>query len=437
MRHHRNRGQKRRGALVPLAALLMIPVMGMCAFSIDAGYIVLVQTDLQNAADAGALAGAEQLQNLYAQYTAPLANTQSIMTTATTNVAQSGTYGTNTGNSAFVPGSPMWMAEHIAGLNKAGGVSLTVPDADVTLGYTDANGTYTSTLGTNFPNTITVVTRRDTTANNPIDLFFGPVYNKSQQSLTATATATIYAGNVSSLQVIPGVDAHVLPVAYDYQMWQTFASTGQSPDGIVHYDTDTGADSLGNGKPQLMVYPYYTTPGGNNSSGSFGLVDVGPPSNNTPAFRNWIDTGETPNDIQYLINNNLVPVSLDTSNGQPGPKDWKVGPGLKSTLVTNFQSIIGEPAAVPLFEPVSGWNSGQPYQAAGGNGSNATYQIVGFAAVTVSEAVGNGNNMTIYLQPMALIDPTDIILNPQPAGTGTTTLPGTPQTTFISAKLTR
>jgi hypothetical protein len=342
----------------------------------------------------------------------------------------------------------MWTAEHIAGLNKAGGVFLTVPDADVTFGYKDQNGN-SLPLGTNFPNTITVVTRRDTTANNPIDLFFGPVYNKSQQSLTAFATATIYAGDISSLKRIPGVDAHVLPIAYDYQMWQTFASgdsskgiaAGTSPDGNT-YLNPTGDNSLGNGRPQLMVYPYYTTPKGNNSSGSFGLVDVGPPQNNAPAFKNWIMTGETPNDIQYLLDNKLIPVSLDTSNGQPGPQDWKVGPGLKGTLISDFQSIIGQEAAIPLFKPVTGWAdsnaNGTAYQAAGGgNGQSATYQIVGFAAVTVSEAIGNGNtNMTIYLQPMALIDPTDIILNPQPAGTGTTIF-GTPQTTFISAKLTQ
>jgi Flp pilus assembly protein TadG len=423
----------------------MIPVLGMCAFSIDAGYIVLVQTDLQNAADAAALAGAEQLQGLYAIYTSPGADQSAVLTTATTNVAPSGTYPNTTGAYAYIPGSPMWTAENIAHQNKAGGVQITVPDADVTFGYVDQNGN-SLPLGTNFPNTITVWTRRDTTANNPIDLFFGPIYNKSQQSLKATATATIYAGDISSLKKIPGVDAHVLPIAYDYQMWHAFAdlnspTVGQSPDGTIHYDTDTGADSLANGRPQLMVYPYYTTPKGNNSSGSFGLVDVGPPQNNAPAFKNWIMTGETPNDVQYLLDNNLIPVSMDTSNGDPGPKDWKVGPGLKGTLITDFQSIIGQEAAIPLFKPVTGWDSnanGQTYQAAGGgNGQAATYQIVGFAAVTVSEAIGNGNtNMTIYLQPTGLIDPTDIILNPQPAGTGTTVF-GTPQTTFISAKLTR
>src|SRR5205807_608130 len=117
-----------------------------------------------------------------------------------------------------------------------------------TFGYVDQNGN-SLPLGANFPNTITVVTRRDTTANNPIDLFFGPVFNKSQQSLTATATATIYAGDISSLKKIPGVDAHVLPIAYDYRMWQAFADPnsptfGQSPDGNTYLNPN-GDKSLG------------------------------------------------------------------------------------------------------------------------------------------------------------------------------------------------
>jgi Flp pilus assembly protein TadG len=445
MNHLWNRGRTRRGALAPLAALLMVPILGMCAYSIDAGYIVLVQTDLQNTADAAALAGAEQLQQLFVLYNSPGADQASIVTTATTNTPPSGTYGVTAGPTAYVPGSPMWTAENIAYQNKAGGVYISVPDSDVTFGYTDQNGNYTSTLGTNFPNTITVVTRRDTTSNNPIDLFFGPVFNKSQQSLTATAQATIYAGDVSSLKVLSlmnanglteAVNAHMLPVAYDYRMWQTFASTGQSPDGIIHYNQSI-ANSLGNGKPELFVYPYYTTPSGNNAAGSFGLVDVGLPSNDSPAFRNWINTGQTPNDIQYMLDNSLLPVSLDTTNGDPGPKNWKVGPGLKSTLLTNFQGVMGEAATIPLFKPAVGWDpNATGYQAASGNGQNATYAIVGVVGVTVSYADGTGGNMNISLQPMAMIDPTDVIPNPTPAGSSLTQF-GTFQTTFISAKLTR
>src|SRR5207245_2454966 len=94
-----------------------------------------------------------------------------------------------------------------------------------------------------------------------------------------------------------------------------------------------------NGSPELHVYPYP-----DNAPGNFGLVDVGPPQNNVPAFRNWIDDGETPNDIIYLLQNNLLPVSLQA------PQSWKVGPGLKSTLLANFESVMWVPNLIPLFK---------------------------------------------------------------------------------------
>src|SRR6516225_7042631 len=108
---------QRRGATVPLFAILLVPLMGMLAFSIDLGYIVLVKTDLQTAADAAALAGSEKLQELYVQYTLPGQTAQdAILTMATTNTA----------------GSPMATAEAFASYNKAGNVFIKVRDEDVT-----------------------------------------------------------------------------------------------------------------------------------------------------------------------------------------------------------------------------------------------------------------------------------------------------------------
>ena len=82
---------RRRGATVPLFALLMVPLLGMLAFSIDIGHIALAKSDLQTAADAAALAGAEKLQELYIQYTLPgQTNQNSILATATTNAPEGG-----------------------------------------------------------------------------------------------------------------------------------------------------------------------------------------------------------------------------------------------------------------------------------------------------------------------------------------------------------
>ncbi len=55
---HKN---SRRGAVVVLAALFMVAVLGMLAFAIDLGYIMKVQTDLDRSVDAAVLAGAGEL----------------------------------------------------------------------------------------------------------------------------------------------------------------------------------------------------------------------------------------------------------------------------------------------------------------------------------------------------------------------------------------
>jgi hypothetical protein len=154
------------------------------------------------------------------------------------------------------------------------------------------------------------------------------------------------------------------------------------------------------------------------------------PSNSTPAFRSWIDNGDTPNDISYLLTNNLLPVSPSA------PQQWKCGPGLKSTLVTDFQSEMGKPNLIPLFTPVT---TPPNYVAETGNGQNATYAVVGFVGVTITQATGSGNNMNISIQPMANVDPTAILSNIGPARATQTLNIGTGSmaTTFVSAKLTQ
>jgi Flp pilus assembly protein TadG len=429
---------RRRGAVAPLCALLIVPLLGMCAYSIDVGYIIVCHTDLQNAADAAAMAGAERLQELYVLYLSPGADQNAILTQATTNVGPSGS----------TPGSPMYTAEQFAYYNVAGGVSIQVPDSDVVFGVTDSSGNFSTTY-TGFPNTIQVTTRRDDTANTPLPLFFGPVFNKPTQSMTAMARATIYAGtgnassggDVTTLQAIPGVSAHILPVALDVNIWQMFVGlkagpngqklVGQSPDGTVVYNST-------NNQPQLHIYPNDT-----NTPGSFGLIDVGQPANDVPAFRAWIDTGVTPNDIGYLLTNNLLPVSLDS------PANWKVGPGMKSTLQTNFESVMWQPNMIPLFTPYqvpATWNwTGQnqdtstspQYIAANGNGQGATYAVVGFVGITLSQADGRGyDNMNISIQRMANINPVGVISASAPATTSTTTQFGDSPTIFLSAKIT-
>ncbi len=143
----------RRGGVAPLTALLLIPLLGLVAFAVDMGWIVLTQSDLQNAADSAALAAAGQLMNGYVMYNLPnqSANQLSILNTAEAGATAS--------------------AKQFAGLNAAGGVSsLTLLNSDIQFGFTDANGVYTasSANSTTYPNTVKVTVRRDSTANTAL-----------------------------------------------------------------------------------------------------------------------------------------------------------------------------------------------------------------------------------------------------------------------------
>jgi hypothetical protein len=48
---------ERRGAVVVFAAILIVVILGFCAFAVDLGYIANTKTELSRAVDAGALAG--------------------------------------------------------------------------------------------------------------------------------------------------------------------------------------------------------------------------------------------------------------------------------------------------------------------------------------------------------------------------------------------
>jgi Flp pilus assembly protein TadG len=405
MRYIREKTRRPRGAIAPLAAILLVPLIGMMAFALDVGYMIIVKAELQNAADAAALAGAEKLQALYVQYYLPLQTNQyQIYLKATTNTGASN--------------CPTSAAKLYSSYNQAGSVSVQVQDSDVSFSYSDGiSAPQPAVYPALFPNTITVVARRDSVLNGPLSLFFGSVFNVASVNLTATASATIYAGDVSSLQVIPKVQAHILPVALDENAWKTFYTSGLSPDGSIH----NGAD----GVPQLRVYPSPT-----NQPGNFGLLDVSPTTSDAPAFLSWLTSGQTANDIQYLLTNKLIPVSPSA------PQLWQCGPDLTSSFVSNFQSVIGQPYLLPLFVPVNDGSNGQPYQAAQVSGGSSYYQVIGFVGVTVTD-LDTGANMTIAIQPMAIVDPTAVILNPEPARPSQTTFFGTAQTTFISAKLTQ
>ena len=114
----------------------------MMAFSVDIGYTVAARAELVNAADAAALAGAQQLYTPYWQWQ------------SATGSAKTTYY-----NNAIACAKASAVA--VAGVNRSGGVVLQLSTSDVDVGYTDANGNYYSgnqgqISAGQFPNTVSV-----------------------------------------------------------------------------------------------------------------------------------------------------------------------------------------------------------------------------------------------------------------------------------------
>jgi Flp pilus assembly protein TadG len=142
-----SRRGRRRGAVVVWFAVLAPTLLGMVAFSVDIGWIVLVQNELQVAADAGAMAGAGALPG---------------------------------GQPAARATAKTFAQKNSAG---ATGDAVAVDDADVLLGNWDpaARAFAVNEAG---PNAVQVTTRKS------LDLFFARIIGMRTIDLAATAVAT-------------------------------------------------------------------------------------------------------------------------------------------------------------------------------------------------------------------------------------------------------
>lgn len=356
----------RRGAVLPLTALLSIPLFGMLGFTIDVAHMVSSQTELQSVADAAALSGADQLMNGWVQYYLPGQTTQTnILSTSESNAK---TY-----------------ARRYADKGTAGGVTnLTILDGDFEFGYTTSSGYQSLANSPGFPNTIKLTIRRDSTANTPLALFFGSLFGKANTNLSATAAATIYTGTVNNLQSSFSGIIKILPMTFDRAHWNSFLTNGKGPDGT----TDTSA----NGAPQLEVYPSI------KFTGNFGELSLDQGNDGASTISGWIDNGVSSSDLANEFSANLLPLSSHAANTW----DWKGNPGLKMSTVHTAANHVSETYLLPLFQAYDGSSSN--YAAGIGNGSHYHYDIVQFVGITITQ-VDSG----IHVQPAAWLDPNEIL----------------------------
>jgi hypothetical protein len=407
--------------VTPLAALLMVPMLAMLALTIDVGFIAQTTMELQNAADSAALAAAEQLPPYYVQYYSPGSSQYSSTTVSSAQTAAA------------------LFAKNYASFHRAGGISNLVLDTtnDFVLGYQDSTTAFTTTVPTNtFPNTVQVTLRLNGGQNtNPqLGLFFAPVLGMSQLTVTATARATIYTGDVSNFS---GADGNLLPATLDQEIWQQFLLTGKGSISDFSY-TGTVSNAPGTtpspgiaNAPQILVVP-----DPNGRPGGWNYLSLNSSSNSNSDYKSWFQTGLGASDLSALQQGGQLPLPSQPSNQDNATYFWKGSPGDRGNSEP-FPSV-GSVRLLPLYKHVpadqsstyvadlkdSGtWNNNP------GVGQNAWYDIVQFVGVVITDTSSGMN-----VQAAAITDTSATLSNVQPAGQPSSL--DQLKTTFAAPKLT-
>jgi Flp pilus assembly protein TadG len=202
------RPQDRQGAIAVLAAFCMALVLVFLAFSVDWGYLTVTESDLQNAADAGALSGARALPD---------------------------------GRSAAIAAAQDWAARNFAAGESVG----TSVSEDIEIGLWET-GTATFTIlpddASESPNAVRVTCRRTAARGNAVNLFFAPLIGTDSADVEASAIAIVLrnrCGVVVGLDTVDVGNGHI--DSYNSSAGTYFQ---QSPGQNGHVCSD-GAITLG------------------------------------------------------------------------------------------------------------------------------------------------------------------------------------------------
>ena len=153
------------GAMAALAAFMLTALVGFAGAAVDLGLLYATKNELQNAADAAALAGAGTMIS----------------------------FGGG-GEISVQPATAIQTAQQVSAANQAQGVSLALRTEDAIIGYWDvAAASFDPGLtGSSNPDDITgfqATVRRDELANGPVETFFAGLVGLGSVGLHATSTA--------------------------------------------------------------------------------------------------------------------------------------------------------------------------------------------------------------------------------------------------------
>jgi hypothetical protein len=162
-----------RGGVLVLVSLLLVVFIGFAAMAIDIGYLTTTKNELQNVADAAALAATGELGQIY------MALGGSTMGPGVIGVTEQGT----------IEG----IATSAALDNKAGGLNISVA-GNVQIGIWDTVAHTFSPLDLTtpgWPNAVRVIAQRVAGSNGQITTFFAGIFGIDSMNVSADAVAAL------------------------------------------------------------------------------------------------------------------------------------------------------------------------------------------------------------------------------------------------------
>jgi len=297
-RNTRKPRHARRGAILVLAAVLLVTLLGIVAFAVDYGHLLKVRTDLQRSADASALAAVQDLirKSNGTQDVAKARDTA--RTYARDNLANQ---------------------------------SIQVPDGDIEIGRYNPQTIYSSVtlLNDGTFDTVRVTLRRDGATNPAVPLFFARFLGMQQAPVTAKSTAVLQKAQV----MMAGAD--ILPFATPQSLWDSL----EPGDLWTAYGDGKMKDANGNAVP-----------------GNWGTLDIGSGDNSTSELNDQILNGLRQKDIDALNADGRIAEDTYIDSSTPV---WMQGePGMSLGLKQSVTQVHNKRKVIPIFDTLGSGGGG-------------------------------------------------------------------------------
>jgi Flp pilus assembly protein TadG len=181
------------GFTLVLLGLTIVVLLGFAALAVDIGYLYAARNELQNAADAGALAGARELGKIYLDKVSYTQNTAKGGDTYSVFLAAKEVAGKNAAAGESVSLNVFALKENADGKMVIDPDNVSTDGADVILGNWDwsaTSGDKLQTTGVTQPDAVRVYAKRQKNVN-PVTLFFANVLGIADAGVSAVATAVL------------------------------------------------------------------------------------------------------------------------------------------------------------------------------------------------------------------------------------------------------